>query len=130
MKLFLNFVEHLKDFAYESDALIGIADITEFVCLGITESFDYLVQAEDAHRAVLLVHLHCTILIVGQQTLFDVPVNNMPHGIKSFTAQKRTLFEKCKYFFSSHFCFQRNPHQVDGIDLDRTDREAPCRRWS
>ena len=48
----------------------------------------------------------------------------MPHGIKSFTAQQRTLFKKSQILFLIAFRFQRNSHQVDGIDLDRTDRKC------
>ena len=48
----------------------------------------------------------------------------MPHGIKGFTAQQRTLFKKGKVFLFVAFRLQRNSHQVDSIDLDRTDRKC------
>ena len=119
----LDLIQHLKDFACKSDAFISVADVPELIRLGVTKRLNDFIQTKDAHCAVLLVHLDRAILIVGEQPFFNVSLDNMADSIKRLTTQQRTLFKQSKILFLVALSFQRNPHEVNCVDLYRTDGE-------
>ena len=47
----------------------------------------------------------------------------MAYSIECLTTQQRTLFEQSKILFLVALSLQRNPHEVDCVDLYRTDGE-------
>ena len=120
----LDLIQYLKDFACKSDAFIGVTDVTKLIRLGVTKCLDDFIQTKDTHCAVLLVHLDRAILIVGEQPLLNVSLDDMAYSIECLTTQQCTLFEQSKILFLVTLSFQRNPHEVDCVDLHRTDGEC------
>lgn len=81
----LDLIQYLKDFACKSDAFIGVTDVTKLIRLGVTKCLDDFIQTKDTHCAVLLVHLDRAILIVGEQSLLNVPLDDMANSTVTVT---------------------------------------------
>lgn len=119
-----DFVDGVQDLRGKLHRFFRIKPVSEVVRTNQPEHIHDLKHADPSNRTELFIQFHRAVGVVREQSLLDIALDDMAHGVKRFAVQRDPFAQDLKILLHVSAALISNADKVDRTDATGTDGQC------